>query len=421
MKADNLREVLAQASEEESREIFKETMQRMARLAFFEAMEEELMSLCGRKHYPNSGSAYCRAGSEKGVAYMNGKKEDVIRPRVREKDGAEITLETYQAASSQKNLFEEVVDAMMEGISARSAERLTKGAVSKSSASRMWVEKSQEKLEFFRERPIDGQNYIALQVDGLFLGKDIMLVVALGIDREGNKHALDFEQGTSESAETVGNLFARLHKRGLREPAERRLLVQRDGSAAIAKAIKKYYPNALQQECVVHLHRNVKDKLRKNDAEELDLYFKRFREAQGKIAGEEAWKELLSYVNDRNAVAGNAMKEREDALLTVHRLDVPSTLNRTFLSTNIVENAIKNWRQHTGNVKLWNEKAGMVSRWAATGLLWSENTFYRVSHADDLHHLETALSFSVPATVANAPSASTEKDKEKLEQAKKIS
>ena len=54
MKADNLREVLVQASEEESREIFKETMRRMARLAFFEAMEEEVMSLCGRKHCTGS-------------------------------------------------------------------------------------------------------------------------------------------------------------------------------------------------------------------------------------------------------------------------------------------------------------------------------------------------------------------------------
>ena len=79
MKADNLREVLVQASEEESREIFKETMRRMALLAFFEAMEEKVTSLCGRKHYPNSGSDYCRAGSEKGVAYMNGKKEGVLR------------------------------------------------------------------------------------------------------------------------------------------------------------------------------------------------------------------------------------------------------------------------------------------------------------------------------------------------------
>lgn len=415
MTKNSLREELVQASEEESREIFQDAMRRMVRLAFYEAMEDEVASLCGRKHYPDESSDYRRAGSEKGVAYFDGEKQEVTRPRVREKNGSEVGLEIYQAASSQKNLFDEVVDAMAEGISSRSATRLTKGAVSKSSASRMWIDKSQEQLEEFRTRGIEQHDYIALQVDGVVLGKEITLVIAIGIDREGNKHALDFEQGTSESAETVGALFARLHARGLREPKERHLLVQRDGSPAIAKAIRQYYPQALQQECVVHLQRNVKDKLRKKDGADLDLYFKRFREAQGREAGEEAFGALFTYVNDRNAVAGRALKDREEVLLTVHRLDLPATLNRTFLSTNIVENAIKNWRQHTGNVKLWNEKKDMVTRWAATGLLWSENTFNRIAHADDLHHLEAALSFCVPATVANAPSASTQKDKEELE------
>ena len=75
-----------------------------------------------------------------------------------------------------------------------------------------------------------------------------------------------------------------------------------------------------------------------------------------------------------------------------------------------MENDIKNWRQHTGNVKLRNEKKDMVSRWAAIGLLWSENTFNRIAYAEDLPHLEVALSFCVPATVANAP-----EDKEDLE------
>lgn len=420
MTKDNLREELAQASEEESRKLFQEMMRKCVRMALFDAMEEEVESLCGKKHHPNKSTNYYRAGSEKGVAYINGTKEALNRPRVREINGSEVRLEMYQAASTQKNLFDEVVIAMTEGLSSRSATRLTKGAVSKSSASRMWIEKSQEQLEMLRSRAIDQQDFVALQVDGIVLGKEIMLVIALGIDREGNKHALDFEQGSSESAETVGSLFTRLHKRGLREPKGRRLLLQRDGSAAIAKAMRKYYPNGLQQECIIHLQRNIKDKLRKKDAAELDIYFKRFREAQGKVAGEEAWDDLFTYVNDRNTVAASALAERKDELLTVHRLNLPATLNRTFLSTNIVENAIKNWRQHTGNVKLWNEKNDMVSRWAATGLLWSENTFYKIAHADDLHYLESALSFCVTATVAIAPCASTPKDKEKLEPSPKI-
>lgn len=48
-------------------------------------------------------------------------------------------LTTYQAASNQRNLFVEVVSALGEGVSSRGVTRHTKGAVSKSAASRMWA------------------------------------------------------------------------------------------------------------------------------------------------------------------------------------------------------------------------------------------------------------------------------------------
>jgi hypothetical protein len=44
------------------------------------------------------------------------------------------------------------------------------------------------------------------------------------------------------------------------------------------------------------------------------------------------------------------------------------TLNVTFLSTNLIENVLRNWREANGNVKCWNEKEDMVPRWMACGL-----------------------------------------------------
>ena len=404
-----------QASKEEAKEIFKELLSRSVRMGLLEAMEAEVESLCGSKYRPDKSSYYYRAGSEVGSYYANGCKQAITRPRVRSKQGGEEKLSVYRAASRQKNLFEEVVSMVGQGLSMRGASRYTSKAVSKSAASRMWVEKSMQELERFRGRDLEKHQLIGMQIDGIHLGKEICLVVAVGIDKDGIKHVLDFEQGSSESTHCVEALLGRLHRRGIKEPKGRRLLIQRDGSGAINRAVKKYYPNALQQECLVHLQRNIKDKLRRKDAAELDIKFKRLRVAQGKKAGEEAWGELYRYVEERHAMAARAMLDRKEVLLSFHRLDVPATLNRTFLSTNIIENAIKNWRAHTGKVKLWNEKKDMVSRWAATGLLWSESTFNKIAHAEDLHHLEAALSFCVPASEANASSSSTTKDKEELE------
>jgi putative transposase len=57
------------------------------------------------------------------------------------------------------------------------------------------------------------------------------------------------------------------------------LLVLRNGSKAIAAAVKRMWPDALQQECLVHAQSNLRDKLRRRDRADLDLHFKALREA----------------------------------------------------------------------------------------------------------------------------------------------
>ena len=381
-----------QGDDNEARNIFNQILKTSVRLGLLEAMEEEVNSLCGAKYQPNPETLYQRAGSEKGIIYANGAKEPIIRPRVKHEEQGEVKLDVYQAASKQRNLFEEVVSSVSLGMSTRSVTRLTKGAVSKSAASRMWVEKSREQLDLFRTRDLSNHDLVCIMIDGVWIKKDLCIVLALGIDTDGNKHALDFEEGSSESKAIVQALIERLAKRGIKEPEGRRLLVLRDGSAAIAGAVRSHWPDALQQECLVHVHRNVRDKLRARDRAELDGYFEKLRNAQGKDAGKEALDDLIDYVSERNAAAGLCLKEKEEALLAFHGLNVSSTLNATFLSTNIIENMIRNWREATGNVKLWSEKKDMVSRWAASGMLWSEAGFNKVRHAKDIGGLVAALS-----------------------------
>jgi len=192
------------------------------------------------------------------------------------------------------------------------------------------------------------------------------------------------------------------------EAKGRRLLVGRDGSQAIETAVRRMWPEAVQQECLVHTQANLRDKLRHRDRADLDNHFRRLRDAQGRLAGEEAFDELLDFVSGRNAAAALALESRRDALLSFHRLDVPATLNVTFLSTNLIENVLRNWREATGNVKRWNEKEDMIPRWMASGLLWADGGFRRIRHAEDLPRLAVALALSTPSgalACAVAPSS----------------
>ena len=89
----------------------------------------------------------------------------------------------------------------------------------------------------------------------------------------------------------------------------------------------------------------------------------------------------------------------------LHRLEVPATLNLSFLNTNAIENVIRNWREHTNNIKRWNVKSDMVERWAASGLLWAENGFRRIRHHDDLPKLREALARSFSASASTTGSS----------------
>ncbi|MFT6178608.1 MAG: hypothetical protein ACJAQT_004451 [Akkermansiaceae bacterium] len=118
------------------------------------------------------------------------------------------------------------------------------------------------------------------------------------------------------------------------------------------------------------------------------------REAQGRVAGEEAFDEVLGYLGKRNTAAGLTLKDRWDALRCSHRLDDVSTLTAPFLSTNLIENVFRNRRLFTANVKVWKEGGNMVPRWVASELRWAEAGFREIGSYGDLPRLATALSSS---------------------------
>jgi len=400
MNYEKVKEALMQGEERDAAKLFQELLRQSVRAGLFGAMAEEVEALCGPRYRPETCCAYRRAGSEAGSVYLDGGKELIRRPRVRHQVEGEVRLSTYEAASSPQGLFEQVVAAVAQGLPVRGVERALDKAVSKSTASRMWVDKSREQLELLRGRRLDDADWLAAVIDGVWLTRELCVVVAVGIDIEGNKRVLDFEPGPSENATVVGALVARLERRSFGPKAGRRLLVLRDGSEAIAGAVGRAWPKAVQQECLVHAQSNLREKLRQRDRADLDLRFKALREAQGKEAGQEAFEDLLDFVSEHNAAAALVLRKREGALLAFHRLGVASTLNTTFLSTNLIENVLRNWREATGHVKRWNEKKDMVSRWMASGLLWAESGFRKIRHAEDLPQLATALSLS---TTDSAP------------------
>jgi len=384
--------LLLQASDEEAQQLFDNLMRHSARMGLLRAMEVEVNLLCGEKHKPVADQEFRRAGSETGVAFINGEKHEIKRPRVRSVDGErsqEAQLETYRLASQQTNLFEQITNAVAAGATMRGLEGCNGGAVKKSQASEMWVEASLEVFQEFRYRPLSG-DWIAIILDGVFLGNDKCAIVAIGIEADGSKQVLDFELGASENATTCITLLERIVERGFGPCEGRRLIALCDGSKALRKAVFRLWPDVIYQECLVHVQRVVTDKLAKKYHEEIKTLFSKLRNAQGEQDSKEAFDELCTWIEGRNKQAALNLRERKDSLIAFQSLNLPTTLNTTFLSTNIIENVFRNFRAHTKGVKRWKNDA-MINRWVSTGLLKAESGFNKVSGYKDIPLLLDAV------------------------------
>jgi putative transposase len=67
---------------------------------------------------------------------------------------------------------------------------------------------------------------LVIQIDGLHIGNDLVLVAALGIDAEGRKHPLALVEGATENAAVVQAVIDNLIARGL-DPKVCRLAAHR--------------------------------------------------------------------------------------------------------------------------------------------------------------------------------------------------
>ena len=383
-------ELLAQAGDSEAGEAVESFLRTAARTAFTAVLFQEVESLCGKAYQPDAGSDCQRAGSAPGRYFFGTDEEPVLRPRVRS-NGKEVRLKTYEAAQNRDALHDAMLRAFMAGMPSREHKRMFKGAsgTSHGEVSQLWQQEGERCIEQLRERDLGKADYVVLMLDGIALGGDLCAVVALGITVEGEKHILDFQIGASENLEVCTDLVNRLDTRGFKP--KRRLLAVTDGSKPLRKSIRRKWPDAIIQRCLIHKARNIKSYLSYRHHGEVDRLFKRLRKAEGLEAAEEVVNELKGLLKSKNAQALASLDEAGDELLAVHAQGAPSTLNTTLLNTNCIENPFRNVRAKIRRVSRWRAETNMASKWLAYALLEAERGFRRINNYKDMEKLAAIL------------------------------
>src|SRR6266496_5614121 len=229
-------------------------------------LEADRTAICGPRYQHQSERTASRAGTVPSEVVLGGRKVQIRRPRVRA-DGHEVALPTFEAFTDTDPLNRRVVEQMLIGVATRQygrsleptgTEIRTRGT-SKSAVSRRFVAKTKSQLAAWRSTALDTFDLVALLLDGVHIGEHC-IVVALGIDHTGAKHALGLWDGSTENAAVCQSLLADLQSRGMR--TDRSRLVILDGSKALHKAVTQMFGSAaLIHRCQVHKLRNILEHL----------------------------------------------------------------------------------------------------------------------------------------------------------------
>jgi len=383
-----------------------------------EMMDDDAQAICGPRHARGRQRRAHRWGKTKGKIGFHGGKVEIERPRLRSFDGKEQPVPSWEAAVAENWLGKWAMNQMLINVATRKfarSVRLPEGDVpapagaglSKSAASRRFVALSAARLKDWMTSDVAGLDLLVIQIDGIHMAEDLILVVAIGVDARGDKHPLGLAEGATENAATVQALIDNLVERGL-DPAVPRLFII-DGAKALSKAIRRTFGDAAAiQRCQIHKARNIVERLPKSLHASVRRVLRQAWELDVADKAEKLLRNLARRLErDWAGVAGSIL-EGIDELLTVTRLCLPKQLRRSLACTNIIENLMSTVRRVCRNVKRWRS-ASMAMRWTAAAMQEAAKGFRRLKAHKQLPTLRVALeahktknSHSILACQANA-------------------
>lgn len=348
-------------------------------------LEEDRVAICGTRSKEQEDRQAYRHGFDQGQLVLGGRKVSVRKPRCRSVDGEEIPLPSWQEMAAEDPLCRRMMEQMLIGVSTRKYERsledlpssMKSVASKRSSVSRRFVAKTQKQVDAFLGRSLEGLNLPVLMLDGTELGGHL-LVVAMGIDADGNKHILGIREGTTESSELCKSLLRNLIDRGLVVEQPRLFVI--DGGKGIHKAIRTTFSRwAHIQRCQVHKIRNILGHLPKSHGPWVK---ERLRQAwlrsDTEKTAEKRLESLAKSLDVEHPGAASSIREGLSESLTLLRLRMPvDALYRSLRSTNAIENLQGQIQGTARRVKRW-QGGSMALRWAVGGILEAEANFRRI-------------------------------------------
>lgn len=236
------------------------------------------------------------AGEQQRPEYRNGYYErdwvtrfGTVRLRIARSRGKAFLptgLRRFQRRADEVALL--IREAFLRGISTREVGRVvalvTEEAVSPQTVSRLTRELD-ELVKQFHEAQLE-DDYVYLYLDGVSLRmrgpdkrKRVHMLVCYGVKSDGTRRLLAFMRSKGESEADWRGLLEDMFRRGLE--GKNLALIVTDGCAGLAAAIQTVYPRAKHQRCWVHKMRNILQKVKKTDYQDVKRSAQAIYQADG--------------------------------------------------------------------------------------------------------------------------------------------
>jgi len=303
------------------------------------------------ERHPTKGNGYYT----RNLLTLHGPVEDLRVPRVREGGFRPAILPQRRRASLE--LSEAILAMYASGLSTRDISKFLEtvyGAFySPKSISRL-TKVVEEEVKAFKERPLSSE-YYAIYLDCTFLsirrGKTEKepVYLALGVLPDGRREVLGFWLfgAEGESARNWEEVLKDLQRRGVKRV---RIFVT-DDLPGLGEAIKKVFPGADWQLCVLHAVRESLSQVRKRDREALAQDLKAIYRAEEMEGARRALDRLRSRWGEIYPKVVERWEREAKNLLSF--LGHPKEIRRYLYTTNQLERLAKEVKRRTKVVEVF--------------------------------------------------------------------
>lgn len=264
---------------------------------------------------------------------------------------------------TDKALVNVIQEAYINGVSTRKVDNLVEGLgldIDKSKVSRL-CKSIGESVEQFRNRALRFQEYPYLYLDATFPKvreggqvQSMGLVVAIAVNRNGDREVLGFDVGTAENGPFWTAFLESLTERGLRGVK----LIISDAHPGLKEAISRVFTGVPWQRCRVHFMRNVLCQVPRKYQGMVSAMVRTVFTTDKKEEAKAQLRLVADQLSPRFPKAMQILTDAEDEILTY--LSFPQKHWQQIYSSNVLERLNKEIRRRFNVVSVFPDRASVI-------------------------------------------------------------